>query len=165
MGPDDQGGGDMARKIATNRQVERAELLDFLRTRHRVVLMTTRRDGTPQASPVTAGVDDEGRLVVSTYPERAKVLNARREPAGSALVLSEDWNGEWVQVWGTFEVLDLPDALEPLVDYYRSISGEHPDWDEYRRAMVDQGKALLRLSIDRWGPIATGGFPPRLSEA
>ena len=155
----------MARTIATNRQVERAELLDFLRTRHRVVLMTTRRDGTPQASPVTAGVDDEGRLVVSTYPERAKVLNARREPAGSALVLSEDWNGEWVQVWGTFEVLDLPDALEPLVDYYRSISGEHPDWDEYRRAMVDQGKALLRLSIDRWGPIATGGFPPRLSEA
>ena len=154
----------MARKIATNRRVEREELLEFLRPRHRVVLLTTRGDGTPQASPVTAGVDGEGRIVVSTYPERAKAHNARRRPAASALVLSDDWNGEWVQVWGTIEVLDLPDALEPLVDYYRSISGEHPDWDEYRRAMVAQGKSLLRLSIDRWGPIATGGFPPRLAE-
>ena len=155
----------MARKIATNRQVERAELVEFLRSRHQVVLMTTRADGTPQASPVTAGVDDAGRLVVSTYPERAKAHNARRNAAGSALVLSGDWNDEWVQVWGTLEVLDLPEALEPLVDYYRSISGEHPDWDEYRRAMVAQGKSLLRLTIDRWGPIATGGFPARLAES
>ena len=155
----------MARRIATNTTVDRAGLIDFLRVRHRVVLMTTRRDGSPQASPVTAGVDGEGRLVVSTYPERAKVTNARRDPAASALVLSDDWNGEWVQVWGTLEVLDLPDALEPLVDYYRSISGEHPDWDEYRQAMVTQGKGLLRLTIDRWGPIATGGFPARLAQS
>jgi PPOX class probable F420-dependent enzyme len=154
----------MARKIATNRQVDLEQLLGFLSTRHRVVLMTTRSDGTPQASPVSAGIDTEGRMVVSTYPERAKVLNARRRPAGSALVLSEDWNDEWVQVWGTFEVLDLPDALEPLVEYYRSISGEHPDWDEYRRAMTDQGKCLLRLTIERWGPVATGGFPARLAD-
>lgn len=154
----------MARQIATNRKVERSELLDFVRPRHRVVLMTTRADGTPQASPVTAGVDDDGRLVVSTYPERAKVHNARRNPAGSALVLSEEWNGEWVQVWGRFEVLDLPDALEPLVEYYRCISGEHPDWHEYREAMVAQGKSLLRLTIERWGPIATGGFPARLAD-
>jgi PPOX class probable F420-dependent enzyme len=154
----------MARRIATNTTVDRAGLLDFLRVRHRVVLMTTRRDGSPQASPVTAGIDGAGRLVVSTYPERAKVTNARRDPAASALVLSDDWNGEWVQVWGTLEVLDLPDALEPLVDYYRSISGEHPDWDEYRQAMVNQGKGMLRLTIDRWGPIATGGFPAGLAE-
>ena len=153
----------MARRIATNRQVEREELLEFLRPRHRVVLITQRADGAPQASPVTAGVDGEGRLVVSTYPERAKVLNARRRASGSALVLSDDWDGEWVQLWGPWEVLDLPEALEPLVDYYRSISGEHPDWDEYRRAMIDQGKSLLRLTIDRWGPIATGGFPARLA--
>lgn len=154
----------MTPRIATNRTVDRAGLLDFLRVRHRVILMTTRRDGSPQASPVTAGVDAEGRLVVSTYPERAKVSNARRHPAASALVLSDDWNGEWVQVWGTLEVLDLPEALEPLVEYYRSISGEHPDWAEYRQAMVSQGKSLLRLTVDRWGPIATGGFPARLAE-
>jgi PPOX class probable F420-dependent enzyme len=153
----------MARKIATTTSVDRAGLLEFLRTRHRVVLLTSRRDGSPQASPVTAGVDGDGRLVVSTYPERAKVANARRDPVASALVLSDDWNGEWVQVWGTLEVLDLPDALEPLVEYYRSISGEHPDWDEYRQAMVEQGKSLLRLTIERWGPIATGGFPARLA--
>src|SRR3954469_17982202 len=152
----------MARKMATNTTVDRGGLVDFVRSRHHVILLTSRRDGTSQASPVSAGVDDQGRLVVATYPERAKVANARRHPAGSALVLSDDWNGEWVQVWGSLEVLDLPDALEPLVDYYRSISGEHPDWDEYRAAMVDQGKCLLRLTMERWGPIATGGFPARL---
>lgn len=154
----------MASKIATNTTADRAELLEFLGARHRVILITTRRDGTPQASPVTAGIDDEGRLITSTYPERAKVVNARRNPAASALVLSDDWNGAWVQVSGKIEVLDLPDALEPLVDYYRSIAGEHPDWDEYREAMVTQGKSLLRVTIEQWGPIATGGFPARLAD-
>ena len=150
------------RNIATNTHVDRDGLVEFLRTRHHAIVLTTRRDGAPQASPVAAGIDAEGRLVVSTYPERAKVANARRNVAGSAVVLSDDWNGPWVQVWGTLEVIDLPDAVEPLVDYYRSISGEHPDWDEYRAAMRAQGKSLLRLTIDRWGPIATGGFPARL---
>jgi PPOX class probable F420-dependent enzyme len=125
------------------------------------VLTTTRADGTPQLSPVTAGVDDEGRIVISTYPQRAKVTNARRHPVVSVLVLSDEWNGAWVQVDGTAEVLDLPEALEPLVDYFRSISGEHPDWDEYRDAMRRQGKSLLRITPTRWGPIATGGFPAR----
>jgi PPOX class probable F420-dependent enzyme len=151
----------MPRNIATNTNVDRAELLDFLRPRHRVVLTTTRRDGSPQASPVTAGVDAKGRIVVSTYPDRAKAANLRRDPRASALVLSDEWNGPWVQIWGTAEVLDLPDALEALVDYYRSIAGEHPDWDEYRAAMVAQGKSLIRVTIETWGPIATGGFPAR----
>ncbi|MET7862443.1 PPOX class F420-dependent oxidoreductase [Micromonospora taraxaci] len=154
----------MARSIARNTRVDRDDLLDFLRPRHRVVLMTTRADGRPQSSPVSAGIDGQGRLVVSTYPERAKVTNIRRDPRVSACVLSDDWNGPWVQIDGTAEVLDLPDALEPLVDYFRSISGEHPDWDDYRAAMVRQGKSLIRVTIDAWGPIATGGFPARLAD-
>ncbi|MEU4397104.1 PPOX class F420-dependent oxidoreductase [Micromonospora orduensis] len=154
----------MARSIAKNTRVDRDTLLDFLRPRHRVVLMTTRPDGRPQSSPVSAGVDGQGRLVVSTYPERAKVTNIRRDPQVSACVLSDDWNGPWVQIDGTAEVLDLPDALEPLVEYFRSISGEHPDWDDYRAAMVRQGKSLIRVTIDAWGPIATGGFPARLAD-
>ncbi len=153
----------MPRTIATNTPVDRDGLLEFLRPRHHLILLTRRRDGSPQASPVTAGVDTAGRIVISTYPERAKVANLRREPACSALVLSEDFGGPWVQVEGTAEVLDLPEALEPLVDYYRAISGEHPDWDEYRAAMRTQGKALIRLTPERWGPIATGGFPARLA--
>ncbi|WP_326640242.1 PPOX class F420-dependent oxidoreductase [Streptosporangium sp. NBC_01755] len=153
----------MSPKIATNEVVSRDRLLDFLRDRHRALVITTRRDGRPQASPVTCGVDAEGRIVVSTYPERAKASNARRDPRVSVVVLSEDFDGPWVQVDCTAEVLDLPDALEPLVDYYRSISGEHPDWDEYRAAMTRQGKSLLRLTPERWGPIATGGFPARLA--
>lgn len=147
-----------------NTRVDRAELIEFLRPRHKVVLMTTRADGRPQSSPVAAGVDAEGRLVISTYPERAKAVNIRRDPRVSACVLSDDWNGPWVQVDGTAEVLDLPAALEPLVGYYRSISGEHPDWDEYRAAMVRQGKSLIRVTIDAWGPVATGGFPARLAD-
>ncbi|WBB88875.1 PPOX class F420-dependent oxidoreductase [Verrucosispora sp. WMMC514] len=154
----------MARMIARNTRVDRDALLEFLRPRHRVVLLTTRADGRPQSSPVSAGVDAQGRLVISTYPERAKVANIRRDPRVSACVLSDDWNGPWVQVDGTDEVLDLPEALEPLVEYFRSISGEHPDWDEYREAMRRQGKSLIRITVTGWGPIATGGFPARLAD-
>ena len=148
-------------QIATNTRVERAELLDFVRTRHHLVLVTTRADGRPQLSPVTGGVDAEGRIVVSTYPGRAKATNLRRDPRASVLVLSEEWNDAWVQVDGTAEVLDMPspEAEEGLVEYFRCISGEHPDWDEYRAAMRKQGKSLIRITPERWGPVATGGFP------
>jgi PPOX class probable F420-dependent enzyme len=154
----------MARTIATNTRADRDQLLEFLRPRHHAVLLTTRRDGRPQSSPSTCGLDAEGRIVISTYPERAKVHNIRRDPRVSVCVLSDEWNGPWVQVDGTAEVIDLPDALEPLVGYFRVISGEHPDWNEYRKAMQDQGKSLIRITIDRWGPIATGGFPARLAD-
>ncbi|MEO3786861.1 PPOX class F420-dependent oxidoreductase [Actinocorallia sp. B10E7] len=154
----------MAPRIATADAVGRDQLLDFLRPRHRCLLSTVRADGGPQLSPVTCGVDAEGRIVVSTYPERAKTRNARRDPRVSVCVLSDDWNGPWVQVDGRAEVLDMPDALEPLVEYYRCISGEHPDWDEYRAAMRRQDKSLIRITIERWGPVATGGFPPRLAQ-
>ena len=155
----------MPRAVATNTRVNLEELLDFVRPRHQMVLLTRREDGGPQASPVTGGVDDSGRIVISTYPERAKTTNARRRPEVSVLVLSDDFGGPWVQVDGTCEVLDVPEAIEPLVEYFRNISGEHPDWDEYRRAMADQGKSLLRITPSRWGPVATGGFPPRLAES
>jgi PPOX class probable F420-dependent enzyme len=153
----------MPRQIATNTDVDRDALLEFVRPRHSMVLVTQRADGRPQTSPVTGGVDDEGRIVISTYPERAKTVNARRRPQVSVLVLSDDFGGEWVQVDGDCEVIDLPESVEPLVDYYRAISGEHPDWDEYRQAMRDQGKSLLRVTPTRWGPVARGGFPARLA--
>ena len=154
----------MPRTIATNTPVDRDALLDFVRTRHHMVLITTRTDGTPQASPVTGGVDGTGRIVNSSYPERAKTHNLRRDPRCSVLVLSDDFGGAWVQVAGVGEVVALPEALEPLVEYFRAISGEHPNWDEYREAMTRQGKVLLRIRPTRWGPIATGGFPARLAD-
>ena len=154
----------MPRTIATATRVELDELLDFVRPRHQFVLITRRQDGSPQASPVSGGVDEQGRLVISTYPERTKTANARRDPAVTVLVLGDEFNDAWVQVDGTCEVIDPPDSVEPLVDYFRSISGEHPDWDEYRQAMRDQGKSLLRVTPTSWGPIATGGFPARLAE-
>ena len=118
----------MPRRIATTTEVDRDALLDFVRPRHHMVVITARRDGRPQASPVTGGVDDQGRIVISTYPDRAKAGNARRDPQVSVLVLSDEYDGAWVQVDGSCEVIDPPDSVEPLVDYYRCIAGEHPDW-------------------------------------
>jgi PPOX class probable F420-dependent enzyme len=145
-------------KTATADRVDRAALHDFLRARNQAVLVTRRRAGGVQMSPVTFGVDSEGRVVVSTYPQRAKVTNVRRDPAVSLCVLSADC-----------ERTRLPPTTRKLAagpcrraGYYRSISGEHPDWDEYRAAMTRQGKSLLRITVTAWGPIATGGFPPEV---
>ena len=152
----------MPRKIATNDHVELPELLDFVRPRHKMIVVTRRADGSPQLSPVTGGVDEAGRIVVATYPDRAKSHNLRRNRDCSVLVLSDNFGDAWVQLDGLGEVIDVPDSVEPLVDYFRSVAGEHSDWEEYRQAMLDQAKSLIRITITRWGPIATGGFPARL---
>jgi PPOX class probable F420-dependent enzyme len=151
------------RTVATTTHLDREQMLDFVRPRHRMILLTTRTEGSPQASPVTGGVDDAGRIVITTYPERAKTRNVRRDPGVSVVVLSDEWNGAWIQLDGTAEVIDGTEDVEPFVEYFRCISGEHPDWAEYRQAMVDQGKSLLRITPTRWGPAATGGFPARLA--
>jgi PPOX class probable F420-dependent enzyme len=149
----------MARNIATSTTVALTDLLAFVRPRHRMLLATTRGDGRPQMSPVSGGVDDEGRIVIASYPSRAKTRNAERDPQTSVLVLSDEWDGAWVQVDGTAEILHMPQAGDGLVDYYRCIAGEHPDWGQYREAMALQDKSLIRITPTRWGPIATGGFP------
>ena len=149
----------MPRTVATTTTVDLTALLDFVRGRHHFVLATTRADGRPQISPVSGGVDEQGRLVISTYPGRAKTVNAEREALVSVCVLSDDFGGAWVQVDGEAEVLHMPEAEDALVDYYRCIAGEHPDWDEYRAAMRLQDKSLIRITPTRWSPIATGGFP------
>ena len=146
----------MPRTIATNTKVELDGLLEFVRPRHHMLLMTTRADGTVQASPVSGGVDTEGRIVISSYPERAKSTNVKRSGKAGVVVLSDEWNGAWVQVDGSGEVIELPEAVDALVDYYRSISGEHPDWDEYREAMRTDKRCLIRIQITRAGPDRQG---------
>lgn len=105
-------------------------------------------------------MDGAGRLVIASYPQRAKSVNVRRHGRASVVVLSDEFNGPYVQIDGPAEVIDLPEAVEPLVEYFRVVAGEHSDWDEYRRAMVEQGKCLIRVTPQVWGPVATGGFPP-----
>ena len=119
--------------------------------------------GTVVCGMLRANLVEAGRIAIATYPSRAKTRNARRDARVSVVVLSDDFGGPWVQVDGDAEVIDVPGAVEPLVDYYRAIAGEHPDWDEYRAAMLRQGKSLLRVTPRRWGPVATGGFPPELA--
>lgn len=152
--------GNMARKFATADEVTLSELLDFIRPRHRMVLTTFRAGESLQSSPVTGGVDAQGRIVVASYPQRAKAANIRRRPRASVVVLSDEFDGPYVQVDGRAEVVDVPEAVEGLVEYFRSVAGEHPDWEEYRQAMIDQHKCLIRVTPQRWGPVATGGFPP-----
>jgi PPOX class probable F420-dependent enzyme len=129
---------------------------DHVRRHSHAVLSTVRRDGTPQMSPVTATVDDAGRVVVSSRETAYKVRNLRRDPRAWLCVFPDAFYGPWVQVEGTVDVLSLPDALEPLVDYYRAVAGEHDDWADYRRAMVAEQRCLLRLTPLRAGPDRAG---------
>ncbi|HEV7759076.1 MAG TPA: PPOX class F420-dependent oxidoreductase [Acidimicrobiales bacterium] len=136
--------------------MDRDAALEFIRSNHRGVLATTRSDGSPQMSPVTAGVDDQGRVEISTRETAYKVRHLRALPYATYCALNDGFFGEWVQVEGPVEIVSLPDAIEPLVEYYRRISGEHPDWDDYRRAMETDRRVLLRLNIERAGPSRSG---------
>ncbi|HEY7927501.1 MAG: PPOX class F420-dependent oxidoreductase [Candidatus Dormibacteria bacterium] len=132
------------------------EAIDFLRNNHRAVLATHRRDGGIQQSPVVAAVDADDRVVISSRTGAMKTLNLRRDPRASLCVMNNGFFGEWHGVDGPVEIVELPEAMEPLVDYYRQVSGEHPDWDEYRSAMRSEGRVLLRLTIERSGPLVEG---------
>jgi PPOX class probable F420-dependent enzyme len=129
---------------------------EFIRDHHHAVMVTRRRDGNPQLSPVTCGVDDEGLVVVSTRETAMKTKNLRRDPSVSLCVVSDGFYGEWVQVDGRATVVSLPEAMDGLVHYYRSISGEHPDWDDYRSAMERERRVLVRIALDRAGPDRSG---------
>ena len=131
--------------------------LELIRVQHRAVLATTRRDGQPQMSPVLVTVDDEGYVVISTRETAYKVRNVRRHPRAWLCVLPDGFiGGQWLQVEGATQILSLPDAMDPLIAYYRSISGEHPDWDDYRRAMRRDQRCLIRIRPERAGPDREG---------
>jgi PPOX class probable F420-dependent enzyme len=133
-----------------------AEASDFLRDNHRAVLVTHRRDGRPQTSPVLAAVDDGGRVLVSTRQAAMKTKNLERDPQASLCVLSDAFFGPWVQIDGIAEIVRGPEALDLLVDYYRRVAGEHPDWHEYRAAMEREGRVVVRISITSAGPDVAG---------
>jgi PPOX class probable F420-dependent enzyme len=128
----------------------------FVASNHRAVLITRKSGGGLQTSPVLVGVDDEGKVVISTREAAYKTRNLRRDPRVVLCVLSDAFFGRWLQIEGTAQIVSLPEAMAGLVDYYRRISGEHPDWDDYRRAMQDQHRVLVRVSIDAVGPAHAG---------
>jgi PPOX class probable F420-dependent enzyme len=132
------------------------DVLRFVRTNHRAVLATRRRDGGAQLSPVSVGVDDDGTLIVSTRETAVKTANLRRHPYAALCLLNDGFFGAWLQAEGAVTIVSLPEAMEGLVRYYRGISGEHPDWDDYRAAMVRDQRVLLRLRIERVGPGRSG---------
>jgi PPOX class probable F420-dependent enzyme len=133
-----------------------SEALDFVRQHHRGVLATRRADGRPQLSVIVAAVDDADRVVISTREPAMKTRNVRRDPRVSLLVFTDDFFGPWVQLDGPATVVSLPDAMEPLVDYYRRLSGEHPDWDDYRAAMERDRRVILQIRVEQAGPDRSG---------
>ena len=132
------------------------EAAAFLASHHRAVLITRRSGGGLQTSPVLVGVDDQGRVVISTREGAYKTRNLRRDPRVVLCVLADGFFGRWLQIEGTAQILSLPEAMAGLVDYYRGISGEHPDWEDYRRAMAQERRVLVRVSIDAVGPAHAG---------
>jgi PPOX class probable F420-dependent enzyme len=130
--------------------------LEYLREHHHGVLATFRADGRPQMSPIAAAVDPDGLVVISSRETAVKVKNLRRDPRASLCAFRDGFYGEWVQVDGTAQILALPEAMEPLVEYYRSVSGEHPDWAEYREAMERDRRLLIRIRVERAGPNVAG---------
>jgi PPOX class probable F420-dependent enzyme len=133
-----------------------ARAREFVAANPRAVLTTYRRDGQAQLSPVTAGVDAEGRVIISVTEDRAKTKNARRDPRVALCAFTDGFYGPWAQVEGTAEFADGPDRIDALVDYYRRLSGEHDDWDDYRAAMERDRRVLLRFSIVRASGPAAG---------
>jgi PPOX class probable F420-dependent enzyme len=136
--------------------MEIADAVAFVRDNHRAVLATRRRDGGTQMSPVTCAVGDDGSIVISSRETAIKTKNVRREPRAALCVLNDGFFGEWVQLEGPTDVVSLPDAMELLVEYYRSVSGEHPDWDDYRNAMAREKRCVIRITPDRAGPTVSG---------
>jgi len=136
--------------------MDTAEALDFLRANHRGVMATTKADGSTQMSPITVGVDGEGRVVVSSRETAYKVRHLRALPYAAICAFTNGFFGPWVQVEGPVEIVSLPEAMEPLVEYYRDISGEHPDWDDYRAVMERDKRVILRMTVERAGPNVSG---------
>ncbi len=132
------------------------EAIEYVRRNHHAVLATLKQDGSPQLSPVTVGVDDDGRAIISTRQTAYKVRHVRRNPRVWLCVFPDGFYGRWVQLAGTAEIEELPAAMDGLISYYRGISGEHPDWAEYRAAMERDQRLLLRITIGKAGPDVSG---------
>ncbi|HTK16909.1 MAG TPA: PPOX class F420-dependent oxidoreductase [Acidimicrobiia bacterium] len=132
------------------------EALEFIKSNHHGVIATTRSDGRTAMSPIACDVDPDGKVVVSTRETAMKVKHLARDPHVAICVLNDGFFGEWAQVEGTAEIVHLPEAMEGLVDYYRRVAGEHPDWDDYRAAMERERRVLLRITVTRSGPNRSG---------
>jgi len=135
--------------------VQIQEALDFVAENHQAVLVTYRSNGALQSSPVTVGVGQD-KVVISSRETAYKVRNLRRDPRATLCVFTDNFYGKWLQIDGTVDLLSLPEAMEPLVEYYRRISGEHPDWDEYREVMQKEKRLLVRVTPERVGPTKAG---------
>ncbi len=136
--------------------VDLGHATSFLSGHPRAILATFRADGRPQLSPVVAAVDDLGRVLISTRETAIKAKNLAKDPRAALCVISDGFFGDWIQAEGNAELIHLPEAMPLLEDYYRRLSGEHEDWQDYREAMQRDRRLIARITIDRAGPDISG---------
>jgi PPOX class probable F420-dependent enzyme len=139
----------------TPMEVERAR--EFLTKHHWGILATRRKNGHLQMSPVTVGLDSEGRAIISSRETAYKVNNLQRDPRAALCAITTTFHGEgWVQINGTAEVISLPHALDTLIDLQRQVYGEHKNWPEFHERMVREKRVIIRIDIESVGPKVRG---------
>ena len=137
--------------------MEITEVREFLAVNHRGVMVVQKRDGWPQITLVTPGIDDEGRAIITTRGTTYKLKNVRRNPRVSLLVMGEQFSGsKYVQIHGTAEIIPLPEAMDILIHWHRQVRGESENWDEVREKMKQEQRYIIRIPIEGFGPNVRG---------
>jgi PPOX class probable F420-dependent enzyme len=143
--------------MAEFKPVDISTAQEFLTQHHWGVLATRRKDGGLQMSPITVGLDDERRAIISSRETAYKVNNLRRDPRAAVCAFTANFHGGgWVQVNGRAEILSLPDGLDSLVFLQHQVYGEHKSWPEFRERMVREKRVIIRIGIESVGPKARG---------
>jgi PPOX class probable F420-dependent enzyme len=125
----------------------------FLQQNHRACIAVRQKDGWPQMTFVSPGIDAEGRVIITSRSRTYKVKHLRRDPRVSLLVFGEQYSGsKFVQIHGRAEIIELPDAMDTLVYWYKQVRGEHKSWDDYKRQMADEKRVIIRVTIEKVGP-------------
>ena len=143
--------------MAEFKPMDIAKAQDFLRNHHNGVLMTWRKDGSPQMSPITVGLSEDGKAIISSRETAYKVNNLRRDPRAAVCVFTDSFHGGgWTQINGKAEILPLPQALDTLVYLQRQTKGEHRDWPQFHERMTREKRVIIRITIESAGPKVRG---------
>ena len=133
--------------------MEISDARKFMRENHRACIAVRQKDGWPQMTFVTPGIDTQGRAIITSRGTTYKIKHIRRDPRVSMLIFGEQYSGsKFVQIRGTAEIIELPEAMDTLIFWYKQVRGEHKNWDDYRKQMHDEKRVIIRVNIEKAGP-------------
>ena len=133
--------------------MEIADAQKFLQENHRACIAVRQKDGWPQLTLVTPGIDPEGRVIITSRGTTYKVKHLRRDPRVSLLIFGEQYSGsKFVQIHGNAEIIEQAQAMDTLIYWHKQVRGEHKNWDEYREQMQNEKRVIIRVAIEKVGP-------------